>query len=75
MIGIVVIVVVIVVVVVVVVVIVIVVVVVYSLLTQLGPTDYWSRQLAQYNNGESHRTVFNETMEKIYNRLYHRSKQ
>lgn len=40
-----------------------------SLLTKLGPKDYWSRKLSEFT-GKPHRIVFDETMEKIYNRLY-----
>ena len=34
--------------------------------------DYWSQKMAQFQ-GKHHRLVFNETMEKIYSRLYQRA--
>ena len=40
-----------------------------SLLTKIGPSDYWSKKLADYS-GKKHRIVFDETLEKIYKRLY-----
>ena len=43
-----------------------------SLLMKLGPTDYWSRKASQFT-GKPHRVIFDETLEKIYNRLYQQS--
>uniref|UniRef100_A0A1X7UL73 Spermatogenesis-associated protein 6 N-terminal domain-containing protein n=1 Tax=Amphimedon queenslandica TaxID=400682 RepID=A0A1X7UL73_AMPQE len=40
-----------------------------SLLAKLGYRDYWSSK----GSGKSHRLVFDETLEKIYNRLYQNS--
>jgi hypothetical protein len=37
-----------------------------------GGKDYWSQKMAQFQ-GKHHRLVFNETMEKIYSRLYQRA--
>lgn len=35
----------------------------------LGGGDYWSDRMAELT-GKPHRAVFNDTMEKIYSRLY-----
>ena len=35
----------------------------------LGGGDYWSDKMAELT-GKPHRAVFNDTMEKIYSRLY-----
>lgn len=40
-----------------------------SVLVQLGPQDYWSKRMSEYT-GKRHRVLFDETLEKIYNRLY-----
>lgn len=36
---------------------------------KVGPEDYWSQRMAEYT-GHSHRLLFDETLEKIYHRLY-----
>jgi len=40
-----------------------------SVLVKLGPRDYWSKRMAEFT-GKRHRVLFDETLEKIYNRLY-----
>ena len=41
----------------------------FSVSVRIGPRDYWSRRMAEYT-GKRHRVLFDETLEKIYNRLY-----
>jgi len=35
----------------------------------LGGGDYWTDKMSEFT-GKPHRVVFNDTMEKIYSRLY-----
>ena len=41
-----------------------------SVAVQIGPRDYWSQRMAELTGGKQHRVLFDETLEKIYNRLY-----
>ena len=41
----------------------------YSMTVKIGPRDYWSKRMSEYT-GKRHRVLFDETLEKIYNRLY-----
>ena len=41
----------------------------YSVTVRIGPGDYWSKRMSELT-GKKHRVLFNETLEKIYNRLY-----
>ena len=36
---------------------------------RIGPRDYWSQRMSELT-GKGHRVLFDETLKKIYNRLY-----
>jgi len=41
----------------------------YRMSVALGGGEYWTDKMAEFT-GKPHRVVFNDTMEKIYSRLY-----
>ena len=45
-----------------------------SVMVKLGPQDYWSQRMSAFT-GRPHRVLFDETMEKIYSRLYQEASQ
>lgn len=40
-----------------------------SVTVQIGPRDYWSKRMSEMT-GKRHRILFDETLRKIYNKLY-----
>ena len=46
----------------------------YSVTVKVGEDDYWSTRMAEFT-GKPNRVVFDETLEKIYSRLYTNAKQ
>ena len=45
-----------------------------SVMVKVGPQDYWSQRMSAFT-GRPHRVLFDETMEKIYSRLYQEASQ
>ena len=41
----------------------------HSVTVKIGPRDYWSQRMSEFT-GKPHRILFDETLEKIYSRLY-----